>query len=69
MPENSKFAWGYSKGGLQYVINSKQRGSMGQMEVIPFKQQQSANNFAKEHGGDIVSYADIPKNYILGNTH
>jgi len=58
---NAQSAW--------YVINSKQRGGMGQMEVIPFKQEQSANNFVTEHGGDIVSYVDIPRDYILGNTN
>jgi copper chaperone NosL len=58
---NAESAW--------YVINSKQRGGMGQMEVIPFKQQQSANNFITKHGGDIVSYVDIPRDYILGNTN
>ena len=38
-----------------YVIKSKQRGGMGQMEAIPFKRQKSASNFVKKHGGDIVS--------------
>ena len=57
---NAQSAW--------YVIKSKQRGGMGQMEVIPFKQQQSASDFVDKYGGKIVSYLDIPRDYILGNT-
>jgi len=57
---NAQSAW--------YVIKSKQRGGMGQMEVIPFRQQQSASDFVDKYGGSIVSYLDIPRDYILGNT-
>ncbi|MBL1141214.1 MAG: copper resistance protein CopZ [Proteobacteria bacterium] len=52
-----------------FVINSAQRGGMGQMEAIPFKHKQSANSFISKHGGEILSYTEIPENYILENTH
>ncbi len=51
-----------------YVINSSQRGGMGQMELIPFKQQKSANDFVELNGGEVVAYPDIPEDYVLGNT-
>ena len=66
-PEKQINSWIHAKSAW-YVINSKQLGGMGQMEVIPFKQEQSASDFVNEYGGEIVSYIDIPGNYILGNT-
>jgi copper chaperone NosL len=66
-PEKQLNSWIHAKSAW-YVINSKQRGGMGQMEVIPFKQEQSASNFINEYGGEVVSYIDIPENYILANT-
>jgi copper chaperone NosL len=67
-PEKQTSSWIYAQSAW-YVINSEQRGGMGQREVIPFKQQQSASDFVETHGGEIVSYIEIPRNYILGNTH
>ena len=67
-PEKQNSNWIDAQSAL-YVIESKQRGGMGQMEVIPFKLQQSASDFVQKHGGNIVSYVDIPRDYILGNTH
>ena len=66
-PEKQLNSWIHAKSAW-YVINSKQLGGMGQMEVIPFKQEQSASNFVNEYGGEVVSYIDIPENYILANT-
>ncbi len=67
-PEKENNNWIDAKSAL-YVINSRQRGGMGQMEAIPFKYKQSANTFIENHGGEILSYVEIPENYILGNTH
>lgn len=66
-PEKQISSWIHAKLAW-YVIKSKKRGGMGQMEVIPFKLKRSASNFVKEYGGEVVSYIDIPENYILGNT-
>ena len=67
-PEKQEGNWINAQSAL-YVIKSNQLGGMGQMEVIPFKRQQSASNFVEKYGGKIVSYIDIPRDYILGNTH
>lgn len=67
-PEKNNNNWIEAQSAL-YVINSKQRGGMGQMEVIPFKLQKSASEFVQQYDGNIVSYVNIPRNYILGNTH
>jgi len=49
-----------------YVIGSKQRGGMGQMEAVPFAERARAEAFAKENGGQVMAFADIPRDYILG---
>lgn len=67
-PEKQNGNWIQAKSAW-YVINSKRRGGMEQMEVIPFKQKRFASEFIQQYEGDIVSYIDIPKDYILGNTH
>lgn len=66
-PEKKNSTWIQAQSAM-YVINSRQRGGMGQMEAIPFKQKESANSFIEKHGGEILMYDEIPKNYILGNT-
>jgi copper chaperone NosL len=66
-PEKQQSSWIDAQSAF-YVIKSSQRGSMGQMEAIPFKQKQFADKFVQQHGGEIVSYSEIPDNYILGNT-
>ena len=50
-----------------YVIGSKKRGGMGARETVPFKSREGAQSFAAEFGGKAVSYAEIPKAYILGD--
>lgn len=67
-PEKQHSSWINAQSAF-YVIKSSQQGSMGQMEAIPFKQKQFANDFVQKHGGEIVSYSEIPNNYILGNTN
>jgi copper chaperone NosL len=67
-PEKENQNWIDAQSAM-YVINSKQRGGMGQMELIPFKNRQSANIFIEKNGGEVLSYLEIPKNYIFENTH
>ena len=67
-PEKQHSNWINAQSAF-YVIKSSQQGSMGQMEAIPFEQKQFANDFIQKHGGEIVSYSEIPNNYILGNTN
>jgi copper chaperone NosL len=67
-PEKEDGNWIEAQSAM-YVINSEQRGGMGQMEAIPFKHKQSATTFVEKYGGEILSYVEIPKDYILGHTH
>lgn len=49
-----------------YVIDSAMRGGMGAPETVPFSTQAAAEDFAGENGGRVVSFADIPSDYVLG---
>jgi len=48
-----------------YVIRSDLAGGMGAPEAVPFKAEVGAKAFQAAHGGDIVRYDAIPKDYIL----
>jgi len=50
-----------------FVIGSEKRGGMGQMEAVPFSDPQAAADFAAEHGGRVVPFAAIPRDYVLGS--
>jgi len=50
-----------------YVIGSTRRGGMGAAETVPFKDKTNAETFAAEYGGEVVAFADIPRDYVLGN--
>lgn len=49
-----------------YVIGSSVRGGMGAPETVPFSTEAAATRFADKNGGQIVSFADIPRDYVLG---
>ncbi len=49
-----------------FVIDSDRAASMGQKEAIPFSDPVAASDFAQRHGGRVVSFDQIPRNYILG---
>lgn len=51
-----------------FVIGSTMRGGMGAEETIPFSTETAARDFAKENGGEVVGFADIPPDYVLGTT-
>lgn len=48
-----------------YVIESKFVGGMGAEDALPFGDKVKADQFASEHGGRVVAFADMPENYIL----
>lgn len=48
-----------------YVIGSDRAGGMGAPEAVPFKAEAGAKSFQAEHGGEVVRYDGIPKDYIL----
>lgn len=50
-----------------YVIGSDKRGGMGQAEAVPFSTREAAERFVGEHGGRIVAFSEIPRDYILGS--
>ena len=49
-----------------YVIGSSARGGMGAAETVPFATEAAAKRFAAENGGQVVGFADIPPDYVLG---
>lgn len=49
-----------------YVIGSSMRGGMGAPEAVPFSTQAAADAFARENGGEVVGFAEIPSDYVLG---
>ena len=48
-----------------YVIRSKRRSGMGTDEAVPFSISASARDFAAANGGQVVSFAEMPSDYIL----
>jgi len=66
-PENQMENWIPAKDAW-YVIGSDQRGGMGQMEAVPFRVSASAEQFSQVHGGQVVAFSEIPKDYILNST-
>ena len=49
-----------------YVIGSSVRGGMGAEETVPFSTEAAATQFAARNGGEVVSFSDIPPDYVLG---
>ncbi|MBR0847928.1 nitrous oxide reductase accessory protein NosL [Bradyrhizobium diazoefficiens] len=50
-----------------FVIESRARGGMGGDEAVPFSERAAAEKFVAENGGRIVSFADVPRDYVLGS--
>lgn len=50
-----------------YVVGSDRKGGMGAAETVPFASEAAARDFAGRHGGEIVRFADIPVDYVLGS--
>jgi len=50
-----------------YVIGSTRVGGMGAPEPVPFSMTEKAHEFTKEFGGEVVAFADIPREYILSD--
>jgi copper chaperone NosL len=49
-----------------FVIGSHLKGGMGADEAVPFSDRATAEKFTSEQGGRIVSFGDMPRDYILG---
>ncbi len=50
-----------------FVIGSAKQGGMGAAETIPFSDRVAADKFAGEHGGKVVAFADVPRDYVLSS--
>jgi copper chaperone NosL len=50
-----------------FVIGSRLKGGMGADEAVPFSNRATAERFASEKGGRIVSFEDMQRDYILGS--
>lgn len=50
-----------------FVIGSNRRGGMGNEEAVPFSERQAADRFAAEHGGRVVAFSQIPRDWVLGD--
>ena len=48
-----------------FVIESDVRGGMGTAEAVPFSTEAAAAAFVKDHGGGVVRFDAIPRDYIL----
>jgi copper chaperone NosL len=51
-----------------FVIESRMRGGMGAAETAPFSDRAAAERFAEQHGGRVVSFAEVPRDYVLGGS-
>jgi copper chaperone NosL len=50
-----------------FVIGSRLRSGMGDEEAIPFGDRAAAERFVAQHGGRLVGFSDVPRDYILGS--
>ncbi len=49
-----------------FVIESEKNGGMGAPETIPFGTRDAASEFAALNGGRVVTFPDIPDDYVIG---
>jgi copper chaperone NosL len=50
-----------------FVIGSRRMGGMGAAEAVPFSDRQAADRFAAEHGGRVLTFAQVPRDWVLGD--
>jgi copper chaperone NosL len=50
-----------------FVLGSRAKGGMGGEEAVPFSERAAAEKFVAENGGRIVSFAEVPREYVLGS--
>ncbi len=50
-----------------FVIDSRAKGGMGGDEAVPFSNREAAEKFVGENGGRIVSFDQIPRDYVLAS--
>jgi copper chaperone NosL len=50
-----------------FVIGSDMKSGMGADETVPFSERADAEAFVREHGGRVVRFEDVPRDYVLGS--
>ena len=50
-----------------FVIESRSRGGMGENEAVPFSDREAAGAFVQRAGGRLVSFAEMPRSYVLAD--
>jgi copper chaperone NosL len=50
-----------------FVISSRRKGGMGGEEAIPFSDRAAAEKFVAENGGQIVTFDQVPRDYVLAS--
>jgi copper chaperone NosL len=50
-----------------FVIGSRLKGGMGADEAVPFSDRGAAEKFVTENGGRIVSFDQVPRDYVLAS--
>lgn len=50
-----------------YLIMSRYIGGMGRHDALPFSEQGAALVFQKKYGGEVVSFHEMPEDYIFGS--
>ena len=50
-----------------FVIGSSVKGGMGSEEAVPFSEHAAAEKFVRQNGGRIVSFTEVPRDYVLGS--
>jgi copper chaperone NosL len=50
-----------------FVIGSRLKGGMGGDEAVPFSDRDTAEKFAAENGGRIVTFENVPRDYVLAS--
>lgn len=51
-----------------FVVGSRMKGGMGADETVPFSDRDTAQEFAARNGGKVMTFAEIPKDYVLGTS-
>lgn len=49
-----------------FVVGSSRRGGMGADEAVPFSDRGAAERFAAAHGGQVLAFAEVPRDWALG---
>jgi len=50
-----------------FVIGSRAKGGMGGDEAVPFSERAAAETFVGKNGGQIVTFDQVPRDYVLAS--